>query len=72
MSIRLGLVSIFISIAYGVVSACGTMSDAGLYRAPLNIPVPPVVAVRAVPRSGNGVEARSKDNHRAGESNANR
>jgi hypothetical protein len=41
-------------------SACGTISDDGLYRAPLNIPVPPVVSVRAVPRSGKGVEARSK------------
>jgi TonB family protein len=41
-------------------SACGTISDTGLYTAPLNIPIPPVVSVRAAPRSGNGLEAQSK------------
>jgi TonB family protein len=41
-------------------AACGTISDTGLYTAPLNIPIPPVVSIGATPRSGNGLEAQSR------------
>ncbi len=41
-------------------SACGAISDTGLYTAPLNIPFPPVVSVRATPRNGKGVAGESE------------
>jgi hypothetical protein len=41
-------------------SACGTISDAGLYTAPLDIPDPPTVVVEATSRTGTGVTAKSK------------
>lgn len=41
-------------------SACGTVSETGLYTAPLNIPIPPVVYVRARPRTGTSIEGQSK------------
>jgi len=41
-------------------SACGTISETGLYTAPLSIPIPPVVSVGATPRTGNGIAGESK------------
>ena len=40
--------------------ACGTISDAGLYTAPLNIPIPPVVFVGATWRTDNKVNTKSR------------
>ena len=40
--------------------ACGTISDAGLYTAPLNIPIPPVVFVGATWRIDNKVKTKSR------------
>ena len=41
-------------------SGCGTISDTGLYTAPVDIPNPPTVIVEATSRTGIGVTAKSK------------
>jgi hypothetical protein len=41
-------------------STCGTISDAGLYTAPVDIPNPPTVIVQATLRSGPNIIAKSK------------
>lgn len=41
-------------------SACGTISDAGLYTAPLNIPTPPIVVVEVTSRTNMGGSGRTK------------
>jgi len=41
-------------------SACGTISDTGLYTAPVDIPDPPTVIVEATSRTDNLITARSK------------
>jgi len=41
-------------------SACGSISDIGLYTAPVDIPNPPTVIVEATSRTGIGVTAKSK------------
>jgi hypothetical protein len=41
-------------------SACGTISDTGLYTAPLDIPSPPTVIVEATSRTDMAVTAKSK------------
>jgi outer membrane biosynthesis protein TonB len=40
-------------------SGCGTISDAGLYTAPVDIPDPPMVVVEATSRSDTSVTAKS-------------
>jgi len=41
-------------------SACGTISDSGLYTAPLNIPTPPIVVVEVTSRTNVGASGRTK------------
>jgi TonB family protein len=41
-------------------SACGTISDSGLYTAPVNIPTPPIVAVEVTSRANMGASGRTK------------
>jgi TonB family protein len=41
-------------------SACGTISDAGLYTAPINIPNPPKVIVKATSRTDMSVTSKSE------------
>ncbi len=41
-------------------SACGTISDAGLYTAPVNIPNPPKVIVKATARSDVSITSKSE------------
>ena len=41
-------------------SACGTISDTGLYTAPVDIPDPPTVIVEATSRTDTSVTAKSK------------
>jgi len=41
-------------------SACGSISDTGLYTAPANIPDPPTVVVEAASRTGISITGKSK------------
>jgi TonB family protein len=41
-------------------SACGIISDTGLYTAPRNVPVPPVVFVEATSRTDNNIKTKSR------------
>jgi hypothetical protein len=41
-------------------SACGTISDTGLYTAPVNVPNPPTVIVEATSRTDIGIRGKSK------------
>jgi TonB family protein len=41
-------------------SSCGTISDAGLYTAPINIPNPPKVIVKATARSDVSITSKSE------------
>ena len=41
-------------------SACGTISDTGLYTAPVNIPTPPTVVVEATSRTDIDITGKSK------------
>jgi TonB family protein len=41
-------------------SACGTVSDTGLYTAPADIPNPPTIIVEATPRTDVTITAKSK------------
>jgi hypothetical protein len=41
-------------------SACGTISNSGLYTAPANVPSPPTVIVEATSRTDTNITAKSK------------
>ena len=41
-------------------SACGTISDSGLYTAPVNIPTPPIVVVEVTSQTNMGASGRTK------------